>query len=558
MRRIRENFPVIQAVTKMASSIDLSNERKAIDHLKEIGKGYVEALNSEGYDFVFYDKTLKASEKRLIFTMETNRDPLHVELTHNWKTGEVKWVVFRGWKTFGKGKADVKKVVDEVHKVLEKNKDKIMAEDYSLNELTFDQFFQKYPFSAPASGAVGGIDKKNPLYSTNGLLKAFNAKDKGLASTEKGWFQKLIKAKLNFQDFAQTFDDAQMDTNIFMAEYIDQNMLKKFLALVDYTPAKLKKEVKAWFDDKEEFEDMWEEGYIIPDYMEEKPKLRKLLYFTYHLFAFLVDNNYVNREEFINYDDDDWDDDDTFDSYWFSRWNKMFKLKPEPNTKYEDDFLEKIRRWFDESDAQTANYLKKLFPILKQARQKYPAIFKPNVPENSPVYRGVKNLPSSAWAYMKKTEESDWSGTVMLSGRKWRILKQQIEYTPHNEAQSWSVSSNVAEGFAGNLDSGVILISQIDESFILNPSSSEALGNYEYSEEEEVIHIGKKFKSMRIAILESKWNELRGTKSKSSSSFDDVASYAVGYKSAKKAVKKTTKKATKKVAKVAAPKPKKK
>lgn len=536
MKRIEENFPVIQSVTKMASSIDLSNERKAIEHLKKIGGEYVDAINSEGYDFEFYDKELKANDKRLIFFYKAgNGDNVHVELTHNWKSGEVKWFVFKGWKTFGKGKSDIKNVVDDVHVVLDDNRDKL-TESRSLNELTFDQIFQKYPFAGSKDQtSITPTIKSSALYKANKLIKkpAATKIKRYMGTRGAKIFTGLMKNKFNFYDFADDYIDAYEDAFEYM-DSLGGARLKILLKTLNTTVAELRKAERD--DDADSVYNFYKsKGLYIDDFIPD-------------LFHFLAEEKLIDiealpktgwEEEYIDYDNHS-----DFDTEWFNRWISSFKLKTEPNTKAEDEMMDKFSDWFDGSSAHVAKYFKKMLPIFKKAKDKYPHIFAPTKQMGSPVFRGVRTLSSSVYATLKKTSKDDWDGPYTFGGEKYYILKKPIKYTPHLDAQSWSEDVNVTIEFGRNL-----LITAVDDSFILNPNSSHYLSGMEY-EESEVIHIGKTFsKGLYLAVPDDDYWDYVGRYAPTPTiSIDKAAEKTVGFKPAKKTTKKKT---AKKVAKKA-------
>lgn len=122
---LQEFAPAIQIAGQIASKARQSPEDVELTKLKKLGEEYAKAINNGGLSFEFYDEHLKPTDSRLIFTMKREGEPVTIYLTHDWKEGQVKWIVFSGWKTFGKGKEPIDKVIDVVKKTLESNKDKI-------------------------------------------------------------------------------------------------------------------------------------------------------------------------------------------------------------------------------------------------------------------------------------------------------------------------------------------------------------------------------------------------------------------------------------------------
>jgi hypothetical protein len=167
---------------------------------------------------------------------------------------------------------------------------------------------------------------------------------------------------------------------------------------------------------------------------------------------------------------------------------KLQKQKPgsEDNLPAERKLLQILRRWV----ATPENAVKDLYKIsgkLKSMADDYPKILKPETPNGTILYRGLKNVNPEIEAQIKKSKPEDW----VKAGRLY-VLKTPIKYVPRSDVQSWSTSISTAQHFFG--DSGMIITKQTDE-FMLNQKAMEVL--YGLSEE-EVLHFGKEYNGANI------------------------------------------------------------
>jgi len=167
---------------------------------------------------------------------------------------------------------------------------------------------------------------------------------------------------------------------------------------------------------------------------------------------------------------------------------KLQKAKPgsEDNLPGETKLLRILKQWTTTPE----NAIEDLYKIsgkLKSMANDYPKILKPETPNGTILYRGLKNVNPEIEAQIKKSNPEDW----IKAGRLY-ILKTPIKYVPRSNVQSWSTGISTAQFFFG--ESGMIITKQTDE-FMLNQKAMEVLYGLN---EEEVLHFGKEYKESNI------------------------------------------------------------
>jgi hypothetical protein len=158
----------------------------------------------------------------------------------------------------------------------------------------------------------------------------------------------------------------------------------------------------------------------------------------------------------------------------------------EDNVPKEKKLLQILRMWVSTPE----NAVKDLYKIsgkLKSMADDYPKILKPETPNGTILYRGLKNVNPEIEAQIKKSKSEDW----VKAGRLY-VLKTPIKYVPRSDVQSWSSDISAAQHFFG--DSGMIITKQTDE-FMLNQRAMEVLYGLN---EDEVLHFGKEYNGSNI------------------------------------------------------------
>lgn len=197
------------------------------------------------------------------------------------------------------------------------------------------------------------------------------------------------------------------------------------------------------------------------------------------------------------------------------------KPKSEPNTSFEDRLYDILQSWVGSPDNGIFAFQSSM-PIL--AKQ-YPAIFKPETPIGTILYRGLNDVSNKTKSYLLKNSTlADW---VPMREDYW-LCKVPIQYVPHYKAQSWTDKLSVAQKFA----SDGVLITKQDANFYMNKRALTVM----YGENEhEIIHFGKEFQNpVYIAVDDNVYQDdilLKMQSAGKKIGFKDLATF---YKSNKK------------------------
>jgi len=171
------------------------------------------------------------------------------------------------------------------------------------------------------------------------------------------------------------------------------------------------------------------------------------------------------------------------------------KLAGEKDTKTESEIAKILQGWFDSGiNPKYAEKLYKHFELFKDAKKKYPKIFKPVTSNGTVLYRGLRSMPKSLEDFLKKgTLKSDWKKEKM--GRKsYMVYTKPIPYEPENDIQSWTDSKEIGLEFGRT----ALLMTKQDDSFIFNHNFIALLSNMN---ERETLHFGKKYsKPVTLAV----------------------------------------------------------
>lgn len=187
--------------------------------------------------------------------------------------------------------------------------------------------------------------------------------------------------------------------------------------------------------------------------------------------------------------------DDNWDHLSLLPGNK-WKWYEEKNTKDEQIIANYLEDWIDNSTLDAANALKSYESVLKQAKQKFPNIFKPS---GKTAYRGTLYNNDKIFNWFKKNQKNKTLITKNISGETWYTCDSKFLFKANKPIQSWTPDFDVALSFA-RLDnyneslSPIILSTVIDDDFIFNPLFMDAIYQYVHDSgtyENEIISFKK-------------------------------------------------------------------
>lgn len=175
------------------------------------------------------------------------------------------------------------------------------------------------------------------------------------------------------------------------------------------------------------------------------------------------------------------------------------QLDNENDTSIEASIAKLLHQWSVTGfNPKTATALYKNLSILKDARKKYPKVFKPKTADSTLVYRGLSWLPSNLEKSLRTTSESDWK-KQKIGKKTMMACSKPVNYVPENWIQSWTHDFNTALKFT----KGGILTTKQDENFFFNQDFLKTMYGID---EKEIIHFGKKYtKPVMISIEEPLW-----------------------------------------------------
>jgi hypothetical protein len=171
------------------------------------------------------------------------------------------------------------------------------------------------------------------------------------------------------------------------------------------------------------------------------------------------------------------------------------KIGGEKDTKIEAEIAKILIDWFQSGiNPSAAKQLYKHFELFKDAKEKYPKIFKPATTDGTLLYRGLSMMPSSLKDFFKKgTLKKDWK-KEKIGTRTYMVSTKPVVYVPENDIQSWTPNKSVALSFAKS----ALLMTKQDENFLFNPKFIALLATMD---EKEILHFGKKYSNpITIAV----------------------------------------------------------
>jgi hypothetical protein len=172
-----------------------------------------------------------------------------------------------------------------------------------------------------------------------------------------------------------------------------------------------------------------------------------------------------------------------------------------------DDVMDTYQAWKEKSTDKIANWFAANKSSLDKLKKDMPKTFQP--PIGKKAYRGA-SIPQNVASAILKTKAGKSPTIVSISdvgedreGPEKFIVVQNVPYTPHRKAQSWTLNKGVAANFSSPTsvtavdvgvsedNVGVVYEATIDNTFYLNPN---AFSDYETyaTDEKEVLRIGGK------------------------------------------------------------------
>lgn len=165
----------------------------------------------------------------------------------------------------------------------------------------------------------------------------------------------------------------------------------------------------------------------------------------------------------------------------------------EKNTEIEDEIIDILKNWVEDSNYDLSVKLWKKYPLLKRLSSVFPKILKPETPNGTNLYRGLGILNKDLKQTILNSNPNDWEKIGDFGGSWKESYKYTIpiKYKPHSPVQSWTDSYRVAAYFSSPypLD-GVILMTKQDDNFLFSPKLFSIIRN---GDEREILHFGEFF-----------------------------------------------------------------
>jgi len=207
----------------------------------------------------------------------------------------------------------------------------------------------------------------------------------------------------------------------------------------------------------------------------------------------------------------------TYEEFLFEERRKIiFKnRKVQTQTTLIDDedknLIEAITQWIDQKTPSTksdkiAEFLSKNHEEIKSLMKKKPEIYQPPIGETC--YRGLERV-SNMKQVINLVKKGKFKKVIApgFDGMITAIKIENYDYSPRRLTQSWSIDPDIPWKFS---DSGIILETKVDGDFIMNPTytsninktinSSSSDENQSGLSEEEVIHLGKRYKNVTLYV----------------------------------------------------------
>lgn len=198
------------------------------------------------------------------------------------------------------------------------------------------------------------------------------------------------------------------------------------------------------------------------------------------------------------------DFEDKFEKVPFGYWREiraLIKGNPpeEANTDFERELLSLIRQWTVGIELPIiGKQLLAQLDIIKEGARRYPELFKPETPNGTYLYRGLRFLSPSLEEELAKKQQSEFT-EITIGGDKYWKCNSTISYRPRIAIQSWSSDESVPKKFSRK--SGVLLMTKQDDDFYFNQKFVNVVfqktmnADEKEENESETLHFGNEYKS---------------------------------------------------------------
>ena len=193
---------------------------------------------------------------------------------------------------------------------------------------------------------------------------------------------------------------------------------------------------------------------------------------------------------------------------------KLTNSKPETNTSFEKELLQLLGYWVDNSDAISAEKLWSLKKLFIQVSDKFPKIFRPDTPNGTILYRGIRTISKNMENDLLKISRSGFVQFTIGSNKFWKS-ETPIHYTPTTKVQSWTSNENVAANSFTDNKRGLLLSTSQNDEFLFNQNAMNLMNQYASSKkipyEWEILHFGIKYGNPIYVLLgDDYYNNLFG------------------------------------------------
>lgn len=172
------------------------------------------------------------------------------------------------------------------------------------------------------------------------------------------------------------------------------------------------------------------------------------------------------------------------------------KGQPEINTKLEAEIMSVLVGWTSRTNTLRADYLMSKEQLFRKAAKVFPMIFKPETPNGTDLYRGLKYTQNKTIENsLKGTKPKDYKKVKHGMNTYYSYVKP-INYEPHMSVQSWT--SNVES--AAHFGDSAILTTKQDDDFLFNQIAMSIF--YGRGMENEILHFGKSYKNPVFIMVE--------------------------------------------------------
>lgn len=201
-----------------------------------------------------------------------------------------------------------------------------------------------------------------------------------------------------------------------------------------------------------------------------------------------------------------------FGSNWYIA--RLQGKNEEDDTELEGKLLSVLYTWLDDSSSLEQDQLYAVRDLLKKASERFPRIFKPDTPNGTLLYRGIRErgykADSKYTEIVSALSKSDFTKNEIPSRKGdirtfWRYNKP-IKYTPSGKVQSWTTSASIGVGFSA----GILLQTKQNNEYLFNQEALDILWNELTGNpsEQEILHFGKTYSEPVYLMLSDPFYQL--------------------------------------------------